>query len=206
MSAPGRLFPAAPRYSPLIGMLIGAVGGGVYWLGTQIWPASIAVVLAMLASASLAARSNGEPASVSSALGPTSVLCILLNYAALMALSPAKLPFALPPNVALGIIMIAGHAVSRALVVSVLASPTHSSARSASLGDLGIALALGIAPAALIGIPGLVGLAAAIAARILYIAWIARSRQSFSPVELDMTRRSTETCFYLGALAAWAYI
>src|SRR6202043_954753 len=36
---------AAARYVPVVGLLIGAVGGAVYWLGAQLWPTSIAVVL-----------------------------------------------------------------------------------------------------------------------------------------------------------------
>ena len=101
------------------------------------------------------------------------VFAVLLKYNALMALSGASLPFPLPANVALGLIMIAGAAASRALVVSM---------RPASHADLGIAWVLGFAPAALIGLPGLVGLAAAIAARIALLAYLRR--------KLPLDRRS----------------
>jgi hypothetical protein len=119
-----------------------------------------------------------------------------------MALSGASLPYHLPANLALGLIMIAGHACSRALVVSVLATATHP----ASLGDLAIALALGFAPAALIGLPGLFGLVAAIVARIVFIACVKRKHPTVTAAQLDMTQQLTEVCFYLGALATWAYI
>jgi adenosylcobinamide-GDP ribazoletransferase len=201
MSTQRRHWATAPRFTPLLGVLIGAAGGGVYWLGTQIWPTSIAVVLAMLATALLSARSGAE--SDAGARTPRSellviVFALLIKYNALMALSAANLPYRLPANVALGLIMIAGQASSRALAVS--------ASKPVSYADLGIALAVGFAPAALIGIPALIGLAAAIAARIAFIAYIRRSRPSVTAAELDLTQQLTEVCFYLGALATWSYI
>jgi adenosylcobinamide-GDP ribazoletransferase len=197
---------AAPRFTPLWGVLIGAVGAGVYWISAQLWPASIAVILSMLATQLFSAR-MGPGATVDST-APSSdrellgrVFAVLVKYNALMALSAASLPFALPANLALGLIMIAGHAASRALLVSVPAAPTP-----ASHTDLGIALAIGFAPAVLLGIPGLVGLAAAIAARFAVIAYLRRGRPCIAGRELDITRQVIEVCFYLGALAAWAYI
>jgi adenosylcobinamide-GDP ribazoletransferase len=207
MSMQRRHWVTAPRFTPLLGVLIGAVGGGVYWLGAQIWPTSVAVVLSMLATALLSARTGtGTSAGTSSGTGgwaPGSeslgfVFAVLVKYNALMALSAANLPYPLPANLALGLIMIAGQASSRALVVS--------ASKPASHGDLVGALAIGFAPAALIGIPGLIGLVAAIVARIAFIAFIKRNRPSVAAAELDMTQQLTEVCFYLGALATWAYI
>jgi cobalamin synthase len=205
MSTPGRPFLTAPRFLPLVGVAVGAVGGGIYWLGVQAWPASIAVVLSMLATTLLSARVGaavgtpgdavGAPVPALGALGI--VFAVLLKYNALMALSAASLPFPLPANVALGLIMIAGNAASRALVISMKpASPT----------DLGIAWVLGFAPAALIGLPGLVGLAAAIAARIALMTYLRRKPLAVAAAELDLGQQLTEICFYLGALAARAYI
>lgn len=201
MSTQRRHWATAPRFTPLLGVLIGAAGGGVYWLGAQIWPTSIAVVLAMLATALLSASSGAE--SLAGARTPRSellaiVFALLIKYNALMALSAANLPYRLPANVALGLIMIAGQASSRALAVS--------ASKPVSYADLGIALAVGFAPAALIGIPALIGLAAAIAARIGFIAYLRRSRPSVTAAELDLTQQLTEVCFYLGALATWSYI
>jgi adenosylcobinamide-GDP ribazoletransferase len=205
MSTQRRHWVTAPRFTPLLGVLIGAVGGGVYWLGAQLWPTSIAVVLAMLATALLSAGSGaglglgpgaGARALPSELLGI--VFAVLMKYNALMALSAANLPYSLPANLALGLIMIAGQASSRALAVS--------ASKPISYADLGIALAVGFAPAALIGIPALIGLAAAIAARIGFIAYVRRSRPSVTAAELDLTQQLTEVCFYLGALATWSYI
>ena len=201
MSTQRRHWVTAPRFTPLLGVLIGAAGGGVYWLGAQLWPTSIAVVLAMLATALLSAGSGARPAAGARAL-PSELLgivfAVLMKYNALMALSAANLPYPLPANLALGLIMIAGQASSRALAVS--------ASKPVSYADLGIALAVGFAPAALIGIPALIGLAAAIAARIGFIAYVRRSRPSVTAAELDLTQQLTEVCFYLGALATWSYI
>ena len=103
MSTQRRHWATAPRFTPLLGVLIGAAGGGVYWLGAQIWPTSIAVVLAMLATALLSAGTE----SIAGARTPRSellviVFALLIKYNALMALSAANLPYRLPANVALG--------------------------------------------------------------------------------------------------------
>jgi len=204
MSLQWRPLQTAPRFMPLVGMAIGALGGLVFWLGSQVWPTSIAVVLSMLAMALLCADS--EAATLGTSRDRVGfVLALLLKYDALMALSAASLPFALPANMALGLIMIAGQAASRALWVSVFVSPNPPGSQPVSHADLAVALVLGFAPAALIGLPGLIGLATAIVARIAILAY-RRRRHSIAAAEPDLIRRSTELCFYLGALAAWGYI
>jgi adenosylcobinamide-GDP ribazoletransferase len=196
----------AARYAPLLGAIIGALGGVVYWLGAQIWPASIAVALSMLAtvliSAGIDARATvrGRFASVGF------VFAVLVKYNALMALTAASLPFALPPNLALGLIMVAGQASSRALGVPAAAPAARGAeAPASSHADIAIALTLGFAPAALIGIPGLIGLVAAIAGGAAIAAYIRRRRPS-AAAQIGMVQQQTEICFYLGALASWSYI
>lgn len=191
MSARWPAWITAPRFTPLAGVFIGALGGAVYWLCALIWPASIAVILSMLATAPFSTLPRPQPGAAAT------VFALLVKYNALMALSAANLPFASPANLALGLIMIAGYACSLALVVA---------SRPASHADLGVALAIGFAPAALIGIPGLVGLVAAIVARMAFIAYVKRNRPGVTDAEIDMTRQLTEVCFYLGALASWAFI
>jgi adenosylcobinamide-GDP ribazoletransferase len=201
---------AAARYFPVAGALVGAIGGGVYWLATLLWPASIAVVLSMLAATGM---SGIQPAQ-----GPTRkaaehaygvvafVFALLLKYNALMALSAASLPFAVPANAALGLIMICGHAAGCALIISLIASPTGVSSPPMTNVDLSVALAVGLAPAALLGIPGLVGLAAAILGRVGYGAYLKRGRRAVAGAELYAAQQLCEICFYLGALASWAYV
>ena len=192
-------------FAPLIGALIGTLGGVIYWLAVQIWPSSVAVILSMASTALLSTEMRSlMPATrldVSSrALG------LLIKYNALMALSAAKLPFAVPANVPLGLIMICGYAASFALLVSVMATRPEKSAPKVSGGALGLALLMGFAPAALLGIPGLIGLAAAIVAGMGIIAFLKFKRAGGSRDTLDMTQLLTEACFYLGALATWRYV
>ena len=191
-------------FAPLIGILIGALGGAIYWLALLVWPSSVAVILSMGATALLTTEFRGLPATRLDLLGR--VLCLLIKYNALMALSAAKLPFAAPPNVALALIMIAGYAASFALVVSVMATRAEKSAPKIGHGALSLALLVGFAPAALLGIPGLIGLAAALVAGMGFIAFFKYKKINASGDWLDATQLVTEACFYLGALATWKYI
>jgi adenosylcobinamide-GDP ribazoletransferase len=46
---PAELGEATP-YFPLVGALVGAIGAGIYWLATRLWPQPIAVILAIAAT------------------------------------------------------------------------------------------------------------------------------------------------------------
>jgi adenosylcobinamide-GDP ribazoletransferase len=192
-------------FAPLIGALIGTLGGAIYWVAVQIWPSSVAVILSMAATALLTTEIRG-------ALTATRIdmlsrmLCLLIKYNALMALSAAKLPFAAPPNVPLALIVICGYAASFALPVAVMATRPEKSAPTLSGGSLALALLIGFAPAALLGIPGLIGVAAAIIAGMGIIAFLKFKRAEGSRDALDMTQLLTEVLFYLGALATWRYV
>lgn len=192
------------QFAPLLGILIGALGGAIYWLTAQIWPSSVAVILSMAATALLTTEFRALPATRLD-LWPR-VLCLLVKYNALMALSAAKVPFAAPPNVPLALIMVAGYGASYALLVSVIATRPEKSAPKVGHGALGLALLIGFAPAALLGIPGLIGLATAILTGIGFIAFFKYKKISASGDRLDATQLVTEACFYLGALATWKYV
>jgi adenosylcobinamide-GDP ribazoletransferase len=193
------------QFAPLIGALVGTFGGAIYWLAVQIWPSSVAVILSMAATALLTTEMRSVlPATRFDVL--SRVLCLLVKYNALMALSAAKLPFAVPPNVPLAIILICGYAASFALQVSVMAIRPGSSSPKVGSGALGLALLIGFAPAALLGIPGLIGLAAAIIAGMGIMAFLKTRCAGGSDHALDMTQLVSEACFYLGALATWRYV
>jgi adenosylcobinamide-GDP ribazoletransferase len=187
--------------------LVGATGGAAYWLAAELWPTSVALILSMLATvwmtrgireAGLAVGSDGL-----AMLGV--VFAVLTKYNALMALSAANLPFTLPPNVALGLIMIAGHATSGALVVSVMTVPGAADSHRVSAGTLSFALQTGLAPALLLGLPGLVGLAAAIFIRIAFGVYMKHRKGLDSGDGRAAAQQLTEIGFYLGALATWTY-
>jgi adenosylcobinamide-GDP ribazoletransferase len=190
--------------APLIGALIGALGGAAYWLAAQIWPSSVAMILSMAATALLTTEMRSAlPANRLDVL--SRVLCLLIKYNALMALSAAKLPFAVPANVPPALIMICGYSASFALAVSVMATRPEKS-MPVSGGTLAFALLIGFAPAGLLGIPGLIGLTAAIIAALSIIAVLKLKRPDGSKDALDMTQLLTEVLFYLGALATWRYV
>jgi adenosylcobinamide-GDP ribazoletransferase len=191
------------QYAPLTGILIGALSGAIYWLAEQIWPSSVAVILSMGATVLLTTEFHG-PATRLDLLGR--VLCLLIKYNALMALSAAKLPFVAPPNVALALIMIAGLAASFALLVAVMATRAEKAAPKVGSGPLSLALLIGFAPAALLGIPGLIGLAIALLVGLGFIAFFKYKKISAGGDRLDATQLVTEVCFYLGALATWKYV
>lgn len=239
----------AGRFVPVVGMCIGLVGGAVYWAAAQLWPTSIAVVLSMLAANLMTGAREVRPGLGAlhdgghRGLGALYwVFMIFITYNALMALSSAHVPFPVPDNCALAIIMIAAQAASRALVVSVLAtdppaepttgpaahdsraattatsapntpafttaiaSPAASRMSAVTAGDLVIALGLGLAPAVLLGIPGLIGLAAAIMVRLgLAAHGLTRFRLALRE-RLEVVQHLTEVSFYLGALASWKYV
>jgi adenosylcobinamide-GDP ribazoletransferase len=194
---------------------VGLAGAGAYWLAAQLWPTSIAVVLAMLAtvlgSAALTRLASpgtrgglGMGMGIGGGINVYTLFFVLIKYNALMALSASRLPIVLPEHLTLGWILVSGHAASRAMVVSVIA--TNAPTERVSAVDLGVALSLGLLPAALLGIPGLIGLAAAIAARQGLCAFVLPALTAPLPERLDFTQQLTEICFYLGALATWKYV
>jgi cobalamin synthase len=192
------------QLAPLPGILIGALGGAIYWLAVQIWPSSVAVILSMAATALLTTEFRALPATRLDVM--SRVLCLLIKYNALMALSAAKLPFTVPANVPLALIMICGYGSSFALLVFTMATRPEESTPKIGHAALALALLIGFAPAALLGVPGLVGLAAAIVAAMFLIAFLRYRKIRGSEDMLDLTQLSTETCFYLGALASWRYV
>jgi len=227
---------SAARFLPLVGAVVGAVGGAVYWLAAQVWPTSVAVVLSMLATMLLTGGIHevgladictwlGTPKSGPEQAPETKgaarfasfgmlivVLFLFTKYNSLMALSAASLAFTVPANVGLGIVMLAAHAASRALVVSALAGDMdrapHAAAAAPRLGtvDMCCALLTGFLPATLLGTPGLIGLAAAIAMRLAAVPYIQHRLGDYAGDYLGATQQLTEVSFYLGAIAAWTYI
>lgn len=189
--------PAATRSAPWAGLAIGALSGAVYWLSVQLWPSSIAVMLSILAGA-LLTNQMLQAAAASRTDVLSQVFYVLIKYNVLMALSAAHLPFAAPPNTALWLIMICGYGSGRSLLVCVMSG--RGALESAPLSHLDIVLALliGCAPAALLGLPGLIGLAAAV---LSVIVWTRVARGGAALVTWI-----AELCFYLGAQASWSYV
>jgi cobalamin synthase len=192
--------PGVTKFAPLSGLASGAIAGAVYWLAVQLSPSSVALILSMLAGALLTQdldheRDAAAPRGIDT-LGQ--LFYVLLKYNVLMALSAAKLPFDAPPNTALCLIMICGYGAARSLQVCSLASRAARAKAPLTHLDLGLALLLGFWPALLLGMPGLIGLAAAVAS-VLALSAAPRAALMYAPW-------IAETCFYLGAQASWRYI
>jgi hypothetical protein len=71
---------------------------------------------------------------------------------------------------------------------------------------MAFALLMGFAPAVLLGVPGLVALAAAIVAAMMLMAFLKYGKVRTSDGTFDLVQLVTEACFYLGALASWSYV
>ncbi len=193
------------RFAPWVGALIGLSGGAVYWLAVQVWPTSVAVILAM-AMTTLGSVAAGPAWPGGGRQSFSQALYLMIKYSILMALSAAKLAFAAPPEAVLGLIMICGYAASGALVVSTLNVAPPPLPAKLTHTDLGLTLLMGFAPAALLGIPGLTGLVGAILASLAYTAYLRFSGEAPPAQRLEFTQQLTEVAFYLGALATWSYV
>jgi hypothetical protein len=193
----------------LAGIIVGAVGAGAYWLAAELWPTSVALVASLLAMLTITdlvwvRESGADTGRRGGGNALYWVFVVLFKYNALMALSSAHIPFAVPGQLTLGLIIIAGQAAASALVVSVMANALREP-RLTTL-DLAVALLLGLVPATLLGVPGLVGLGAAIAMRFaLTVQVLPRFKLEFRE-SLAVIQQLTELSFYLGALATWTYI
>jgi len=126
----------AARYLPLVGILVGAIAGGALWLGAQLWPLPLAVVLSMTAGILVTGAFHEDGLSdFADGLGGSTrekalaimkdsrvgvygviaiVLVLLLKYQALLALcGKQRLAQAAAA-------LIAAHAVSRLMAVSIM--------------------------------------------------------------------------------------
>jgi adenosylcobinamide-GDP ribazoletransferase len=123
------------RYLPAIGLLVGGVGGLVFWLALHVWAQPVAVVLAMVATIALTGAFHEDGLSDTAdglgggwdkakilaimkdsrvgSYGVIAIVLALLGKFALLASLPAEKVVAA---------LIAGHAVSRFCAVSLMAT------------------------------------------------------------------------------------
>jgi cobalamin synthase len=195
---------SAARLASLAGLGVGALSGGVYWLAVQFWPSSVALMLSILVG-TLLSNEMRQAIAVNRIEVVSQVFYVLIKYNILMALSAANLPFAAPPNTALCLIMIGGYGASRSLLVWMSsrrpeAAPLAArplAGRPLPFVDLALAVLIGFAPAMLLGLPGLIGLAASVSSAIALMR--TRAGASLAPWVIEL-------CFYLGAQASWSYV
>ncbi len=192
------------KYLPLVGIIVGAIGGGVYWLAAQFWPSSVAVVLSLFATTLLNERMSGDSFAERRLLW-TDLFALLITYNALMALTAANPGFPLPANLALGF------------------SPDLRSSSQPRLGRISVGNTSGDRAASVgwrlergagarlrpLDISGHTGADRSCrrhhpASRIHGLRQ--SSPRAAPPGVRETARQLAEACFYLGALAAWNYI
>ena len=219
---------AATRYHPLVGALIGAFSGGVFWLAHLVFPANLSVVLAVAASLVAtgalhedgfadtcdglgggATRERALEIMRDSRLGTYGAaglgLMLAAKVLALAAAPPETVPW----------LLIAAHAASRSSAVLALATGTYARdagvaapvADAVGRGSLALALATGaaavcvpLAAAAPVAVlAGLGGLAAGhVAMRGLY----ERKLGGYTGDCLGAVQQTSELGMYLGVAAA----
>ena len=212
----------AARYLPAIGLLVGGLGGLVFWLAQYVWPQSVAVVLAMVATIALTGAFHedglGDTAdglgggwdkakiltimkdSRVGSYGVIAIVLALLGKFALLAALPAGQVLAA---------LVAGHAVSRGCAVSLMATMDYARDDEASkarpvatrlgIGSLVCALFFAALPLLLLDpqqrLP-------AVALAVVAILWLAtkcrRWLGGYTGDCLGAVQQLAEIAFYLG--------
>ena len=219
---------AATRYYPLVGAMIGAFSGGVFWLAHLVFPVSLAIVLATAASllATGAFHEDGFADACDGLGGGTTrerALEIMRDsrlgtYGAAglgLMLAAKVLALAAAPPEVIPWLLIAAHAASRSSAVLAIATSTY--VRGAGIAkpvadavepdSLALALAIGVAAACVLLtvtapaaiLVGLTGLAAGhLAMRGVY----ERKLGGYTGDCLGAVQQMSELGMYLGVVAA----
>jgi adenosylcobinamide-GDP ribazoletransferase len=217
---------STPRYFPAVGALIGAVGALVLWATSLVLPGPLPVILSTAFTVFItgafhedgladtfdglgggASRERALEIMKDSRLGTFGtaalVLTLLIKIAALSAL-PVKYAI---------VVLIAGHAFSRACAVSLIfagnlvSNPELSRARAVAQpmgrGELAFACVLGIAPLYWCGQPAIAGFVCSLIVLYVLARWFMRRLGGFTGDTLGATQQLTEITFYLAVLASW---
>jgi adenosylcobinamide-GDP ribazoletransferase len=213
------------RYFPAVGLLVGGIGGLVYWLALHLWPQPVAVLLSMAATlyATGAFHEDGLSDTADglgggwekqrildimkdSRVGSYGVVALALallgKFVLLSSIEPALVPFTL----------LAGHAVSRFCAATLLAtmdyvredtlSKAKPLATRMSGGTMLVALCFAAVPLA--ALPLLQALAGGALAAVATL-WLARKFQrwlgGYTGDCLGATQQLSEIAFYLGLAA-----
>lgn len=217
---------STPRYFPAVGALIGAVGALVLWLTSLVLPGPLPVILSTALTIFMtgafhedgladtfdglgggATRERALEIMKDSRLGTFGtaalVLTLLIKIAALSAL---PVTFAI-------IVLIAGHAFSRACAVTLIfagtlvSNPELSRSRAVAQpmrrGELAFAIAIGIAPLYWCGVHAIAGFVCSLVVLYVLARWFMRRLGGFTGDTLGATQQLTEITFYLAVLASW---
>lgn len=163
----------ATRYFPLIGILVGAVGAGLFWLGNQLLPLSLAVVASMVGTILLTGAFHEDGFcdfcdGFGGGYGKEHVLAIMKDsrvgtYGTIgllfMLLSKFFALSAMPPE-QIPVVLVTAHAISRLSPVFLLYTSSHVGhqdtskskpvGKKSSLFSLAMATVFGLAPLCLL--------------------------------------------------------
>lgn len=214
------------RYFPAVGILIGAVGALVLWATSLLLPGWLPIVLSTAVTVLLtgafhedgladtfdglggsATRERAMEIMKDSRLGTFGtaalVFALLIKIAALSAL----------PVMLAVVVLIAGHAFSRACAVTLLfagsyvGNPEVSRARPVAqpmgVGQLIVAMLFGVAPLYWVGVHAVAGVVSALVVLYVLARWFLRRLGGFTGDTLGATQQLTEIAFYVAVLASW---
>jgi adenosylcobinamide-GDP ribazoletransferase len=214
------------RYFTAVGVLVGCVGALVLWATSLILPAPLPVILSTAVTVFLTGAFHedgladtfdglGGGATRERALeimkdsrvgtfgGAALVLTLLIKIAALNAL----------PAMSAIVVLIAGHAFSRACAITLLFASNHvgnpelSRARPVAQpmgrGEFIVAAVIGIAPLYWCGVHAIAGFVAAVIVLYVLARWFMRRLGGFTGDTLGAAQQLTEIAFYLAVLASW---
>jgi adenosylcobinamide-GDP ribazoletransferase len=217
---------ASPRWYPAVGLLVGAISGGAFWLAALVLPPTLAALAATAVGLVLTGCLHEDGlADACDGLGggatPERALAIMRDsrlgtYGAIglgLVLGAKVLALAALPAAAVPALLVAGHAASRASMVVVMATsryvrpqglgsatagglPARTTAFAVAIGLLGVALAAPFLPAPAVA-GSLLGLGAGHAARLAF----ERRLGGYTGDCLGLVQQTSELGLYLGALA-----
>jgi adenosylcobinamide-GDP ribazoletransferase len=213
------------RYFPLVGLLVGAFGALVFWLGDFLLPLELAVLLSMVATLLLTGAFHEDGLSdavdglgggwekeqvltimtdsrVGSYGAIAIVLALLIKFQALSHLSAAMIPLAL----------VAGHALSRFCAALVIATQSYVKpegkakplATQITPGELLVAAVFGLLPLVLLDIRLLSSLVPVTLVWFWFSAKIRSRIGGYTGDCLGAMQQLTEVAFYLGLLVSIA--
>ncbi len=216
----------ASRYFPLIGIMVGAVAGLVFWGANKVLPLEISVLLSMAATIMLTGAFHEDGlADAADGLGGgvereqvltimtdsrigsygaiALVMGLLLKYQSLSYVSYAMLP----------LVLVAGHALSRYAAVLVMFTQRYVKATGKSkpiatelsLGALIVASVFGLAPLAWLDFKYLLALLPMLLVWLWFSAKIKSRIGGYTGDCLGAIQQMTEVAFYLGILACSSF-
>jgi adenosylcobinamide-GDP ribazoletransferase len=214
----------AVRYVPMVGILVGAAGAGIYVLAARLLPPRVALLLSMVATMLLTGAFHEDGLADSAdgfgggstperaleimkdarigAFGALALaLALLLKLESLVALPAGRIAGAL----------VAGNALSRLATIGIMVTlpyvREHGISRARPLvtdlsaASLAVAVVTGLAPLLLVGTPAIAGVACACLTTLGWRRYIRRRIGGYSGDCLGAAQQLTELSFYLGLLA-----